>query len=605
MVDKSFFGRLTRLFQSNSIVVQTGKNTVKVLDTNGSQQTGGSQSNNFTDRYSRLYKGSNNIVGASGTTLGGFQQGVLRTELYNDYEMMDNDSVISSALDVIASLATLSNTEGNILKIRTNDETIKLTLENLFYDILNIEQNAFGWIRDMSKFGDNFLFLKIREGYGIVGTTPMTPYMTNIIEDERTGEITYTFDEVGGSSMYSNNKQGFYKNYEVAHFKLNSDTSYFPYAKSYIEGARKSWKMLTLMEDASLIHRLMRSADKRKFFVDVGNIPPNEVEAFMQRIVNTSKKTPFIDPHTGDYNLKYNMMNLLEDYYLPVRGKNSGTDIENISGLNFAGMEDVLYHKQKVYNGLKIPKAFLSETNDLNGTSTLANMTVNFANLIERIQKSFVAELEKIAVIHLYTKGITDNNMLNFEIKLTSPSIIYEQERIATLQEKITLVQNMLDTNLLSSDYIYHNILNISEDEYDEIRDGILEDKKREFRINQIQTEGNDPLQSGKSYGTPHDLANLYNNKLHVDQAGVQNPDEFNIDNPDMGRPSEHASTIGTDGNNFGRDPLFKMRKDKTSQQANLNPSQNTISEGKTINLYNKINVMKELKKSKLFNISD
>lgn len=604
MVDRSFFGRLTRLFSTNSIVVQTGKNTVKVLDTNNSQQVGSTKSNNFTDRYSRLYSSSNNVVGAFGSSVGGFQQGMLRTDLYNEYQMMDNDSIISSALDVIASLSTLSNTEGNILKIRTNDETIKITLENLFYDILNIEQNAFGWIRDMSKFGDNFLFLKIQEGYGIVGITPMSPYMTNIVEDEKTGEITYTFDQNMSKSFYAN-KEGFYKNFEIAHFKLNGDINYYPYSKSYIEGARKAWKMLTLMEDASLIHRLMRSSDKRKFFIDVGNIPPNEVDAFMQKIVNDSKKTPFVDPQTGDYNLKYNMMNLLEDYYLPVRGKNSGTNIENISGLSFAGMDDVLYHKQKVYNGLKIPKAFLSETNDLNGTSTLANMTVNFSNLIERIQKAFVVELEKLAVVHLYARGITDNNMLNFELKLTPPSIIYEQERITTLQEKISLVQNMIDTNLLSSDYIYHNILNISEDEYDEIRDGVLEDKKREFRINQIQTEGNDPLQSGKSYGTPHDLANLYNNKVHVNQAGVPNTDDVNLDTSDLGRPSEHGSTVGTDNNNFGRDPLFKARKDNTSQQVTLNPSKNNISEYKKINVYSKVNLLEKLKESKLFNILD
>lgn len=604
MIDKSLFGRLGRLFKTDSIIVQTGKNSLKVVDVNRVQQSGGLQTNYFVDRFARLYQGSNNIVGAFGAGLAGFQQGILRSQLYSEYEMMDNDAIVSSALDVIASLSTLSNTEGNILKIRTNDESLKMQLENLFYDVLNIDQNAFGWIRDMHKFGDNFLFLKIRENYGIVGTTPMSPYLTSLIENPHTGEVTFSYEQSGGSST-SVNKEGFYKNYEVAHFKLNSDTNYYPYSKSYIEGARKAWKMLTLMEDASLIHRLMRSADKRKFFVDVGNIPANEVDAFMQRIVNTSKKTPFIDPNTGDYNLKYNMMNLLEDYYLPVRGKNSGTDIENISGLNFAGMEDVLYHKQKVYNALKIPKAFLSETSDLNGTSTLANMTVNFSNLIERGQKSFVAELTKIAIIHLYARGVTDNNMLNFELKLTSPSIIYEQERIATLQEKITLVQNMLDTNLLSSDYIYHNILDISEDEYDEIRDGILEDKKREFRINQIQTEGNDPLESGKSFGTPHDLANLYNNKIHVDQAGTPNPEKENVNNAKLGRPPEHTSTMGTDNSNFGRDPLFKIRSQTTNQQTDLNPSKNALFEAKNVNIYRKINLMEELKKSKLFNIND
>lgn len=602
MIDKSFFGRLERLFKSDSIVLQTGKNTIKVFDTNRVQGSGGRQSNyTNSDKGYRLYQSSNNMVGSFGASMGGIQQGVMRTTLYQDYEMMDADAVVSSALDVIASLATLSNTEGNILKITTNDENIKNILTNLFTEVLNVDRNMFGWIRDMAKYGDNFLYLKILEGKGIVGVTPMSPYMSNIVVNEKTGAITFSYDNLGNST--TSNGEGEYKNYEVAHFSLNSDTNYYPYSKSYIEGARKAWKMLSLVEEASMLHRLTRSADKRLFSIDIGNIAPSEVDAFMQNIANKTKKVPLVDSVSGDYNMKYNMMNIIEDFYLPVRGKTSGTTIENISGLSFAGMEDVQYYKQKVYNALKIPKAFLSETADLNGTSTLANMTVNFSNLIERFQKSFVSELEKIAIIHLYSLGIMDNNMMNFELKLTSPSIIYEQEKIATWQEKVSLAQQMWDSNNFSSDYIYHNVFNISEDEYGNMREEILEDKKREFRINQIQTEGNDPLESGKSYGTPHDLANLYNNKLHVEQSDMPDVNPVPSQDVQLGRPSEHASSIGTPNNNFGRDPLFKQRSKNTSQQTNLNPSGNVISEVQRINIFNHKTLAEQLKNIKLFNL--
>ena len=603
MIDKSFFGRLNRLFKSDSIVLQTGKNTIKVFDTNRIQSNGGRQSNyNNVEKGTRLYQSNVSMVGAFGAGVGGLQQGVLRTTLYQDYEMMDADAVVSSALDVIASLATLSNTEGDILKITTNDENIKNILTNLFNEILNIDRNMFGWIRDMGKYGDNFLYLKILEGKGIVGVTPMSPYMTNIIVNDSTGAVTFTYNQLGSHSIQN---EGEYKNYEVAHFSLNSDTNYYPYSKSYIEGARKAWKMLSLVEEASMLHRLTRSADKRLFSIDIGNIAPNEVDGFMENVANKTKKVPLIDSTTGDYNMKYNMMNIIEDFYIPVRGKTSGTTIENISGLSFAGMEDVQYYKQKVYNALKIPKAFLSETADLNGTSTLANMTVNFSNLIERFQKSFVAELEKIAIIHLYSLGITDNNMMNFELRLTSPSIIYEQEKIATWQEKVSLAQQMWDSNNFSSDYIYHNVFNISEDEYDNMRDEILEDKKREFRINQIQTEGNDPLESGKSFGTPHDLANLYNDKVHVQQSGVPNINPEPTEDVTLGRPSEHASSIGTSNNNFGRDPLFKQRSKNVTQQTTLNPSDNNIRESKNINIFKRKTLMEQLQSNKLFNITD
>ena len=213
-----------------------------------------------------------------------------------------------------------------------------------------------------------------------------------------------------------------------------------------IEGGRRVWKQLQLMEDAMLIHRIMRAPDKRKILVDIGNIPPAEIDTFMGRIMDRMKKTPLVDPATGDYNLRYNMMNITEDFYLPVRGKDSGTDIQNLPGLQFNAIEDIEYLRNKLLAAFKVPKAFMGYEEEVNGKATLAAQDVRFARTIERIQRIMVSELTKIAIIHLYIQGFRDEELIDFELSLTSPSIVYEQEKLNLWKEKVAVANDILGT---------------------------------------------------------------------------------------------------------------------------------------------------------------
>jgi hypothetical protein len=351
-----------------------------------------------------------------------------------------------------------------------------------------------------------------------------------------------------------------FDNYEMAHFRLLSDTNYLPYGRSYLEPARRLYKQYVLMEDAMLIHRIARSPERRTFYINVGNIPPNEVEQFMQKTMNTMKKTPYMDEQTGEYNLKYNMQNLLEDFYIPVRGNDQTTKIETTPGLQYDGIQDVEYLREKLFAALKVPKAFMGYEKDLTGKATLAAEDIRFARTIERIQKIILSELYKIALVHLYTQGYTDEQLTNFELDLTTPSIIYDQEKIALLKEKVDLASTMMENKLVPTDWIYENVFHFSEDQYEEYRDLLVQDQKRRFRMAQIETEGNDPLETGKSYGTPHDLASLYGRGRYEDNSL---PDGYDEKSP-LGRPEEKASNINTQDNAFGKDRLGTkgMKKD-------------------------------------------
>ena len=575
MANKGLFPRLQRLFSTDVVLRNVGGNQLKVFDVNNIQQTGEIETNALVDRFNRVHTNTNTSLYGSQNS---FNYQTLRPQLYSEYDAMDTDAIIASALDIIADESTLKNDQGDVLAIKSSDENIQKILYNLFYDVLNIEFNLWPWIRNMCKYGDFFLKLEIAEKFGVYNVIPYTAFHIERLEGqdkENPTEVKFRFDPDGVSASdygyynvpnQPNGSSILFDNYEIAHFRLLTDMNFIPYGRSYIEPARKLFKQYTMMEDAMLIHRIVRAPEKRIFYMNVGSIPPNEVDAFMEKTVSKLKRTPYLDQNTGEYNLKYNMQNLLEDYYIPVRGNDASTKIDTANGLQWNGIEDVNYLRDKLFAALKVPKAFMGYDENTDGKATLAAQDIRFARTIERIQRIMVSELTKIALVHLYTQGYRDESLANFELSLTTPSIIYDQERIALMKEKMDLATQMVDSKLFPSDYIYDHIFHLSEDQYDEYRDLVREDTKRKFRLDQIESEGNDPQETGKSYGTPHDLASLYGQgRMESDPANI--PTGYNEKKEDPGRPKEKASKRNTQDDNFGKDRLGAagMKKDYNS----------------------------------------
>ena len=528
MADTSFFGRLTKLFRSQAIVTVDSEGKRKVFDTDERQQTNLSS---LRDRYTKIQKSFYEQAGGAQSMA--YQQ--VRREVFRDFDAMDNDPILSSALDIYADESTLKNEFGDTLMVHSDNQKVQDVLNNLFYDVLNIEFNLWPWVRNMCKYGDFFLGLEVAEGKGIVNVTPHSVYNTERLErtdPSNPNSVKFKITED------PNGKQE-YENFEIAHFRLLSDTNWLPYGKSMLENGRRLWKQLSLMEDAMLIHRIMRAPEKRVFKIDIGNIPPTEVDNYMQRIINKMKKVPFIDKTTGDYNLKYNMQNLTEDFYLPVRGGDSGTSIDNLAGLEAPSIDDIDYLKNKMFAALKIPRAYLGYEENVNGKATLAAEDVRFARTIERIQRTVISELSKIAIVHLYAQGIQDSEMTNFELQFVNPSTIYEQEKVNLWSEKIRLAQDIQGLNMLSKDWVYENIFKLSNGDQDIQRVKMLDDLKDRFRFRSIEDEGNDPAMDNEE---PEDIEeSLENLKNELQDKG--------------GRPRE-GGTYGKDKHPYGRDPL-------------------------------------------------
>ena len=599
MANTSLRARLGRLFATNVVVRRISKNRLKAVDTNKLQSTGNLSNKRYVDRFSGIHRGMPGY--------GSYNQNqtfhTSKIELFTDYEAMDMDPIISSALDIYADESTVKDADGDTLTITSSNDEVRKILRNLFYDVLNIDYNLWPWIRNACKYGDFYLWLDIEEEIGIVNVVPMSAY--EIRRDEGFDEKNpYAYKFVleqthGGGSHFTAPMAGpssEFQPFEIAHFRLLSDTNFLPYGKSMVEGARKIFKQLMLMEDAMLIHRIMRAPERRIFKIDVGNIPPAEVDNHIQTIVNKMKKVPYIDEKTGDYNLKFNMQNMIEDYFMPVRGGDTGTSIEALPGLaNDGQIEDIDYLKNKLFSALKIPKAFLGYDEGVEGKATLAAEDVRFARTIERLQKIFVSELTKIAIVHLYSQGYTDADLVNFELSLTNPSIVYEKQKVEILNEKIGLANTMKESNMFSQKWIFENIFGMSHDEWTTEQLQVIEDLKQQFRHEQIKSEGNDPKKTNQSFGTPHDIASM-----HTAGNGLL-PGMEQEHAPGTGRPEE-PGTWGTHDSPHGRDPLAIKQIGK-SFSSDKSPLQHKYKGGSPLSTESKeisslINSLKSIKKS-------
>ena len=554
MAERDLFSRLQRLFSTNVIVRNVGGRKLKIADT---AQVQAIQSRDLVDRFARLYKSPSGMSGYNQS----LYQKTMRMGLFRDYEAMDSDPLISSALDIYADETTLKSEYGRILTIKSDNNQIHDILHNLYYDILNIEFNLYPWTRNLCKYGDFFLKLDINEKYGITNVEPLSSYDVQRVEGEDIENPHYTkfVLESGDVRQTQQGAKTEFENYEIAHFRMISDSNFLPYGRSMLEGGRKVWKQLSLMEDAMLIHRIMRAPEKRIFNIDIGNIPPAEVDQYMQKIVGKMKKAPVIDEN-GQYNLKYNIQNITEDFFLPVRGGDSGTRIENLSGLEYQTTDDIEYLRNKLLASLKIPQPYYGYAEKASESkATLAAEDVRFARTIERIQRIMVSELTKIGIVHLYSQGYTDQDLVNFDLELTNPSKIYEQEKLELLGQRIQTFNDLSENSVTPKSWSYKQIFGFSDEEIKEFEEQLVEDKKTEFRLESIKNEGTDPKQAAEQ--EQEDAEDDYMSRTGEEEIGEEGG------SPEggwegAGRPKEMPH-YGKDGSARGRDPLGNHERKK------------------------------------------
>jgi hypothetical protein len=395
-----------------------------------------------------------------------------RSERYVDFDQMEYTPEIASSLDIYADEMTTHSSLTPMLNIKCANEEIKFILHSLYYDILNINSNLFGWARTMCKYGDFFLYLDIDEHMGVRNCVGLPPQEVERLEGEDESNPNYVQFQWNSGGLT-------FENWQVAHFRVLGNDKYAPYGTSALEPARRIWRQLTLLEDAMMAYRIIRATDRRIFKIDVGGIAPQEIEQYMQKIMTQMKRHQVVDPDTGRVDLRYNPLSIEEDYFIPVKGGQSSTDIVNLPGGNFTSqIEDVKYLRDKLFSALKIPQSYLTmgegATED---KTTLAQKDIRFARTIQRLQRVLVAELEKIGIIHLFTLGFRGDDLLNFDLSLNNPSKIAEMQELEHWKTKFDIAGAATE-GYFSKRWVSEHLLGLSQEEYIRMEREMFYDRK-------------------------------------------------------------------------------------------------------------------------------
>lgn len=386
-----------------------------------------------------------------------------RLERHVDFDQMEYTPEIASALDIYADEMTNHSMLSPLMSIDCTNEEIKGILNALYFNIMNIEYNLFGWCRTMCKYGDFFLYLDIDEVLGIKSVIGLPGQEIERLEGEDKSNPNYCQFQWNSAGMT-------FENWQVGHFRILGNDKYTPYGTSVLEPARRIWRQLTLIEDAMMAYRIVRSPERRVFYVDVGNIPAQDIEQYMQKVMTSMKRNQIVDPSSGRVDLRYNPMSVDEDYFIPTRA-GSNSRVESLPGGTYTGdIDDVKYLRDKLFAALKIPGSYLTSTNAESGASgedatTLAQKDIRFARTILRLQRSVISELEKIGIIHLYTMGYRGDDLVSFKLKLNNPSKISEIQELEHWKIKFDVASTATE-GFFSRQWIASRLFNMTEEEF-------------------------------------------------------------------------------------------------------------------------------------------
>ena len=445
------FKRLTRLFSGpivNYRAQNVNQNRRRDLD---------KYSTKFTSASGKQFKrmGYNPFADLSAN----IYQNQSRLQRYIDFDQMEYEPIIASALDIYADEMTTSSPMQPLLNIHCQNEEIKIILNSLFHNILNVEHNIFNWCRTLCKYGDYILYLDIDDKTGIENVISLPLREVERLEGEDKTNPNYV--------QYQWNSAGLtFENWQIAHFRVLGNDKHAPYGTSVLDPSRRIFRQLSLLEDAMMAYRIVRSPERRVFYVDVGNMAPNNVEQYMQKVMTSMKRNQVVDADSGRVDLRYNPMSVDEDYFIPTRGGQS-TKVESLPGGTYTGdIDDVKYLKDKLFSALKIPQSYLFRGEGADeDKATLAQKDIRFARTIQRLQRVVITELEKIAIIHLFTLGYRENDLISFKLSMNNPSKIAELQDLEQWRTKFD-VATAASEGFFSKRWIAENLFSISEEEF-------------------------------------------------------------------------------------------------------------------------------------------
>jgi hypothetical protein len=498
----------------------------------------------------------------------------LTVDHFENFAIESGIYISNSGLDIYSDETCSKGEYGELLRIDSPNPTIKKALNELFYDTLNIEFNSWHWVRNMCKYGDQFLLVDHHPDYGVINALPMP---VNEIEREERYDpedptaYRYRWVTQGNRPL---------ENWQVIHFRLLGNDAFLPYGSSVVEPARRVWRQLILMEDAVMVYRIVRSPERRVFYIDIGNIAPQDVQGYIEKVKTQLKRNQVIDSDTGRVDLRYNPLSTDEDYFIPTRGEHSSR-IDTLAGGQFTGdIEDLQYIQNKLFAALKIPKSYLGYEGDIGSKSTLSQEDVRFGRTIQRIQRVFVAELNKIAIIHLYSMGMDAEDLTNFEISMANPSSISELQRLEVWRNKFE-VASVAAEGLLDRHFVYSRLFKLSNQEIESIEEGKRKDRMFDLELESIQPP---PVEGEEAPAAPEPAPEEVPTEPAAEPAAEPSPEAGGREGGLPPPPGEEPITAGKDPNRQIAAPneLVKVPKKKKRKSTMPDLANHTFNLKKT-----------------------
>ncbi len=410
-----------------------------------------------------------------------------RLERYKDYAQMDEVGEIYLALDLYADEASMQDPERkHVIAVRARSKRVKNELENLFFNILLIDNKLRPLLRYLCKYGDFAAEIVPTENRDAVASFRFMNIFNFTRVETKYGDLIGFFyqDEFAMQPV-------FLHPWQVMHLRLtNYENIFHPYGRSILDASRKTFKQLRLMEDAAIIYRLTRAPERRVFTIPVGHITPKEVPGYIQEIAATLKKRRIFDPASGEVNERWSPLIQEDDYFLPQRPDGTGPKVDTLPGAeNLDQIADIEYFKKKMVSPLKIPfsRVGLGEgAGEDQQRQPLAAMVPEFAKAIQWIQREVAIGLKKIAIVHLSLKGYSIDEIRHFDIVLTSASAIDELYRMETWNSRVDVIGGLKETGMFPDEWILTSFTNLTEDEIMQMK----EDMRKKGELPEVEETG-------------------------------------------------------------------------------------------------------------------
>jgi hypothetical protein len=487
---------------------------------------------------------------------------------FADYEEMDDYPELSTALDIYADDATQPDTQNNrTMWVTSKDDNLKVVLDDLLHKKLRMDEESWEIARSLCKMGNDYEEILVTDE-GVQGLNFLPAPTVRRIEGP-SGELKGFLQDFQGKVGYSpeqfsailkqrqaggaiDNSLVALEDWEVAHFRLRGKMRRSLYGHSVMEPARWIWKRLMLLEDAALVFRLQRAPERYAMYVDVGDLPPQEALAYINKVRMGHKKRRFMDPATGKLNLRWEPLVQDEDFYIPVRKGQEGARIEVLGSPSWQSMEDVEYFRDKLFAAIKVPKAYLGQEGGV-ARAVLSSEDVRFARTVLRVQREIKNGIKKVCRVHLAALGI-DPFDVDYDLWMTVPSSIFELAQLEVRNARADLAGRMKAD--VSHYWLLSKVYGMSDSEIECIMVEQGDDRKREaVQMAKAQQAGTEAVPQPAMVGPDGQPMPMPPPQAPVDPSGgLPQPMESRLWTP---RSSAYSRLPGRTGNGITERELF------------------------------------------------